>query len=153
MPQSYAERAKMHNLGLQRRLASSLDTRMSCQSRQGFEVASEPPQPYFDNVRFLAGYRRAESNSAVALGESTRAAATWNVFLPTRSVLPAVPRPLPGVRVVSSSLPMVMGASAGLRDRYGWRPQQTGSHFTVRRMPQRSTGFVHSPHDARMEWG
>lgn len=26
----------------------------------GFEVASEPPQPYFDNVRFLAGYRRAQ---------------------------------------------------------------------------------------------
>jgi hypothetical protein len=25
-----------------------------------FEVASEPPQPYFDNVRFLAGYRRAQ---------------------------------------------------------------------------------------------
>jgi hypothetical protein len=26
----------------------------------GFEVASEPLQPYFDNVRFLAGYRRAQ---------------------------------------------------------------------------------------------
>jgi hypothetical protein len=26
----------------------------------GFEVASEPPQPYFDNVRFIAGYRRAQ---------------------------------------------------------------------------------------------
>jgi hypothetical protein len=26
----------------------------------GFEVASEPAQPYFDNVRFLAGYRRAQ---------------------------------------------------------------------------------------------
>lgn len=26
----------------------------------GFEVASEPPQPFFDNVRFLAGYRRAQ---------------------------------------------------------------------------------------------
>jgi len=26
----------------------------------GFEIASEPPQPYFDNVRFLAGYRRAQ---------------------------------------------------------------------------------------------
>jgi hypothetical protein len=25
-----------------------------------FEVASEPQQPYFDNVRFLAGYRRAQ---------------------------------------------------------------------------------------------
>jgi hypothetical protein len=26
----------------------------------GLEVASEPPQPFFDNVRFLAGYRRAQ---------------------------------------------------------------------------------------------
>jgi hypothetical protein len=32
-----------------------------------FEVASEPPQPYFDNVRFLAGYRRKSSISDEAL--------------------------------------------------------------------------------------
>jgi hypothetical protein len=32
-----------------------------------FEVASEPPQPYFDNVRFLAGYRRESSISDEAL--------------------------------------------------------------------------------------
>ena len=35
----------------------------------GFEVASEPAQPFFDNVRFLAGYRRKQSISAVALAE------------------------------------------------------------------------------------
>lgn len=35
----------------------------------GFEVASEPAQPFFDNVRFLAGYRREQSISAVALAE------------------------------------------------------------------------------------
>jgi hypothetical protein len=32
-----------------------------------FEVASEPPQPYFDNVRFLAGYRRKWAISEPAL--------------------------------------------------------------------------------------
>lgn len=35
----------------------------------GFEVASEPAQPFFDNVRFLAGYRREQSISAVALAQ------------------------------------------------------------------------------------
>ena len=35
----------------------------------GFEVASEPAQPLFDNVRFLAGYRREQSISAVALAQ------------------------------------------------------------------------------------
>jgi TnsA endonuclease N terminal len=35
----------------------------------GFEVASEPAQPFFDNVRFLAGYRRAQSISASALAQ------------------------------------------------------------------------------------
>jgi hypothetical protein len=34
-----------------------------------FEMASEPPQPFFDNVRFLAGYRREQSISAVALAQ------------------------------------------------------------------------------------
>lgn len=34
-----------------------------------FEVASEPSQPFFDNVRFLAGYRREQSISAVALAQ------------------------------------------------------------------------------------
>lgn len=33
----------------------------------GFEVASEPPQPYFDNVRFIAGYRRAQLYVPAAL--------------------------------------------------------------------------------------
>jgi hypothetical protein len=33
----------------------------------GFEVASEPEQPYFDNVRFIAGYRRAELYVPTAL--------------------------------------------------------------------------------------
>jgi hypothetical protein len=32
-----------------------------------FEVASDPPQPYFDSVRFLAGYRRESSISEEAL--------------------------------------------------------------------------------------
>jgi hypothetical protein len=31
-----------------------------------FEVASEPTQPYFDSVRFLAGYRRAQAISQTA---------------------------------------------------------------------------------------
>lgn len=35
----------------------------------GFEIASEPAQPFFDNVRFLAGYRREQSISAVALAQ------------------------------------------------------------------------------------
>jgi TnsA endonuclease N terminal len=35
----------------------------------GFEIASEPAQPFFDNVRFLAGYRRKQSISAVALAQ------------------------------------------------------------------------------------
>ncbi|UEB24858.1 MULTISPECIES: TnsA-like heteromeric transposase endonuclease subunit [Mycobacterium avium complex (MAC)] len=34
-----------------------------------FEVASEPTQPYFDNVRFLAGYRRAQSISQTVADE------------------------------------------------------------------------------------
>ncbi|WP_232518842.1 TnsA-like heteromeric transposase endonuclease subunit [Mycobacterium intracellulare] len=35
----------------------------------GFEVASEPAQPFFDNVRFLAGYRRKHMISAEALAQ------------------------------------------------------------------------------------
>lgn len=35
----------------------------------GFEVASEPEQPFFDNVRFLAGYRRKQTISAEALAQ------------------------------------------------------------------------------------
>lgn len=35
----------------------------------GFEIAGEPAQPFFDNVRFIAGYRRAQSISVVALAE------------------------------------------------------------------------------------
>ncbi len=34
-----------------------------------FEVASEPRQPNFDNVRFLAGYRRAQSISQAAVDD------------------------------------------------------------------------------------
>lgn len=34
-----------------------------------FEVASEPAQPFFDNVRFLAGYRRKQTISAEALAQ------------------------------------------------------------------------------------
>ncbi|WP_293002603.1 TnsA-like heteromeric transposase endonuclease subunit [Mycobacterium sp.] len=35
----------------------------------GFEVASEQAQPYFDNVRFLAGYRRKQTISGEALAQ------------------------------------------------------------------------------------
>lgn len=35
----------------------------------GFEVASEPAQPFFDNVRFLAGYRRKQTISTEALAQ------------------------------------------------------------------------------------
>jgi hypothetical protein len=34
-----------------------------------FEVASEPPQPFLNNVRFLAGYRRPQTISPEALAE------------------------------------------------------------------------------------
>ena len=34
-----------------------------------FEVASEPRQPHFDNVRFLAGYRRAQLISQAAVDD------------------------------------------------------------------------------------
>lgn len=35
----------------------------------GFEIASEPAQPFFDNVRFLAGYRRKQTISTEAVSQ------------------------------------------------------------------------------------
>jgi hypothetical protein len=78
-----------------------------------FEVANEPPESLLENVRFLSGYRRAESISAPCLA----ALRALNVDgMEFRDVKRLVPHPEPLVRAAILHMLWTQEFTAGLSD-------------------------------------